>query len=98
MKPQGKTLNMFLLELMHTELKTDSEEAAAMNFEEQQHSAITGHSLSSCSFPTAGRSCFPELPFPAAADPGQCPRAVLSWGMLSPHTSQSRAPSTDLHT
>lgn len=97
MEPQGKTLNMFLLKLMHTELKTDSEKAAAMNFKQQQQSALTGHSLSPCLFPTEGRSCFPDLHFPAAADPRQCLRAVLSWGTLSPHTFQSRALSTDLH-
>lgn len=54
-KPQGETRNMFLLELTHTELKTDSEEAAAMNFAQEQQSAITGHSLSFCLFPTASR-------------------------------------------
>lgn len=97
MKPQGKTLNMFLLELMHTGLKRDSEEAAAVSFEQQQQSALTGRSLSPCLLPTEGRSRFPDLPFPAAADPTQCPRAVLSWGTLSPHAFQSRAPSTDLH-
>lgn len=54
-KPQGETRNMFLLELTYTELKTDSEEAAAMNFAQEQQSAITGHSLSFCLFPTASR-------------------------------------------
>lgn len=65
MKPQGKTL--FLLELMHTELKTVWR-CSCQEF--WTAAAVCNHwpFLIILFTPIASRSCFPDLPFPAAAE------------------------------
>lgn len=89
MKPQGKTL--FLLELMHTELKKQL--PWILNSSSLQSLAIPYHPVYSHS----KQELLSRPAFSCCSRARQCLRAVLSWGTLSPCAFQSRASSTDLH-